>query len=571
MDPSVIARLRSRWAELYADRAEECLAKLLQRVDRDAPAVGAGTPAGWDERDVVLITYADQVTTAGEAPLATLGEFLTAHGLDRLINTLHILPFFPYSSDDGFSVIDFRAVDPAVGTWEDVRRLGESFRLMFDLVLNHVSRRSRWLEKYLTGRQPQSRFFLEVSPGTDLSQVTRPRSTPLVTPQETAAGRRQLWTTFGPDQFDLNYGEPEVLLAMIDILLLYVRQGGRIIRLDAVAYLWKQLGTSCIHLPQTHTVVKLLRDLLGAVAPGVWLLTETNVPHAENVSYFGDGDEAHMVYQFSLPPLLLDALVSGDARSLSRWLADLGETPPGTTYFNFTASHDGIGLRPLEGLVSAEHIARLSEVVAARGGLVSTRCQPDGNDSPYELNITYVDALGGPDGALHARRFLASQAVMLALQGIPGIYFHSLVGTPNDADAARRTGQARKINRRKYDLDELTRAVSSPDSVQKEIFGGYCRLLWVRRRQPAFHPDAAQQVRRSDSPALVMFLRTSVDGRQRILVVANLSDRQWPVDLAAEDAGPFSRDLVTDRPLPRGESFQLEPYQVAWLEATVSG
>ncbi|MCX7426452.1 MAG: sugar phosphorylase, partial [Planctomycetia bacterium] len=464
LDAVLRDRLAPRLRRLYGDRAEQCLDKILDRARKAAAHMPPPRDTPWDQRDVVLITYADQVRAADRCPLAALGQFLGETGLDRVINTVHLLPCFPYSSDDGFSVIDYRRIDPALGDWADVRALGRKHSLMLDLVLNHVSRRSPWYAAYAAGREPYVRYFLEVDPAADLSAVTRPRSLPLLTPVETARGTRYLWTTFSDDQIDLNYAEPDVLVEMIDVLLFYLEQGARIIRLDGIAYLWKQPGTPCIHLPQTHEVVKLLRDVVDAVAPGTILLTETNVPQAENTSYFGDGgDEARMVYQFSLAPLLLEALLSGDAGLLVGWLAELEPTPPGTTTLNFTASHDGIGVRPLEGLMPPDRFERLIESVIRRGGRVSTKRNPDGSESPYELNVTYFSALAEPDRAdglaVQVRRFLASQALMLSLRGVPAVYFHSLVATPNDVVGAERTGRARSINRRKFDAAELRAAL----------------------------------------------------------------------------------------------------------------
>ncbi|MGZ3356615.1 MAG: sugar phosphorylase, partial [Isosphaeraceae bacterium] len=462
-----IARLRGRLAELYGDQADACLARLLTLVSHH-PSPGPRHTAGWDQRDVLLVCYGDQVQAPGRPHLQTLLDFLTAYDLPRSLRQLHLLPFFPSSSDDGFAVIDYRAVDPELGTWNDISELGHHFGLMFDLVINHVSVSSLWFQNYVKGEPPYDRFFLEVDPGADLSRVVRPRSQPLLTSVPTDRGVRHVWMTFSADQVDLDYHNPDVLLEMIGVLLFYLQRGARLIRLDAIAYLWKELGTSCIHLRPTHVVVKLLRDLVDAVAPGTLLITETNVPHAENVSYFGDGDEAHLVYQFSLPPLLLEAFVSEDATVLCDWLERLEPARPGTTYLNFTASHDGIGVRPLEGLLPAERIARLVDAVRQRGGLVSTRRLANGEDAPYELNTTYFDALRNPadaDPQWHVRRFLASQAIMLALRGIPAVYFHSLIGTANDSGAVTATGRARSINRRKYAADELGRILAKPNSV----------------------------------------------------------------------------------------------------------
>ena len=582
-------RLLKRLTHLYGGDAPDCCRRIEELTGRyDLPKDPRNLQDSgdlWDERDVVLITYGDQIRRPDRhcrtdlPPLQALKSFLEDHRLSELINTVHILPFCPYSSDDGFSVIDYRQVDPQLGTWDDVADLGRLCSLMFDLVLNHCSQQSEWFQQYLAGRQPYDKYFVEADPTADLSGVTRPRSLPLLTPFEAGPaspdrrGTRHVWTTFSADQVDLNFANPEVLVEMLDVLLFYVARGARIVRLDAIAYLWKEIGTTCIHLPQTHTVVKLMRDLLDELAPGTILLTETNVPHAENVSYFGEGDEAQMVYQFSLAPLLLDAFLTGDAGPLTTWLAGLEQTRPGTTFFNFTASHDGIGVRPLEGLVSDERLARLVDAVRKRGGLVNTRRNPDGSDSLYELNITCFSALGEPGGLsadLHARRFLTSQAVMLALRGIPGLYFHSLVGTPNDMKGVERTGRSRSINRRKFTDDELRQILGDEHSAQRLVFDGYRRLLAARISQSAFHPDAGQDVVDLGNTALIAFRRTSLDGRQTILVLANVSDQTVSVDLSPMDDLRAATDLIGGTPVAEN-SFQLPPFAGAWLSAVSRG
>ena len=560
LEQTISERILPRLEFLYGTRAEEAaglLREVIQQHDITSEI------AGWSERDVVLITYGDQVSTETGPALAALQEFLTSNDLANLINTVHILPFYPYSSDDGFSVIDYRAVQPKVGDWSDVRDLRNHVQLMFDLVLNHCSQHSEWFQNYLAGVEPYTHYFIEADPNEDLSQVTRPRSLPLLSPYETSRGLRHIWTTFSADQVDVNFAEPKVLAEFIDILLFYVEQGARIIRLDAIAYLWKQIGTTCIHLPQTHEVVKLMRDVLECVAPHVLLLTETNVPHAENVSYFGEGDEAQMVYQFSLPPLLLDAFLSQDASALRSWLTGFDATPPGTTFFNFTASHDGVGVRPLEGLVSKERFDQLVSAAKDRGSLVGTRRQPNGEDTPYELNVAYVSALGEPDGMdaqVHARRFLSSQAVMLALPGIPGIYFHSLVGTQNDTASAESSGIPRRINRRKFQLDELQAALADGDSLQAKIFAGYQELLRVRIEQPAFHPDGACELIDLGDPAILAFERTSCDGNQRILCITNLAGDSRTVDIQQAGTDLLSQDEVAG-------STNLDPYQTMWVNS----
>ena len=341
---------------LYGARAEGVINRIDELADRYTSLRERPSRPLWDEKTVILITYGDQVRSESDASLEVQRQFLLENRIDEVIDSVHILPFFPYSSDDGFSVIDYRKVNPDVGDWSDVDRFGRSFAMMFDFVVNHCSQQNEWFRRYLRGEAPYTNYFIDVDPGTDLSSVTRPRSLPLLTPFETSRGTKHVWTTFSSDQVDLNFACPDVLIEMLDILLGYVHHGARLIRLDAIGFLWKRVGTSSMHLAETHAVVKLMRELLDDVAPGTILITETNVPHHENVSYFGDGDEAHAVYQFSLAPLLLDAFLSGDATSLNEWLADLQYPGEGMTFFNFTASHDGIGVRPLEGLVPPERV-----------------------------------------------------------------------------------------------------------------------------------------------------------------------------------------------------------------------
>lgn len=577
LTPAAFSRVSSRLADLYGDgqHVRECLKQIAELARNFTPPTMRMGQGLWDERDVVLITYGDQVRSDEGTTLGALKSFLTDNGLDQSLRLIHLLPCFPYSSDDGFSVIDYQTIDPALGDWSDVDDLRPGFELMFDLVLNHCSVQHEWFQKYLQGEEPYCRYFTEVDPETDLSEVTRPRSLPLLTAFDTSRGQRHVWTTFSADQVDLNFGDPAVLVEMLAVLLHYVEQGARIIRLDAIAYLWKEIGTSCIHQSRTHTVVKLMRDILDVLAPGTILLTETNVPHDENVSYFGDCDEAHMVYQFSLSPLLLDALLTGDASPLKSWLASLQTTTPLTTYFNFTASHDGIGVRPLEGLVSQERLDALVEAIRHRGGEVSMKQNPDGSESPYELNTTYFSALASTDDKesdeIQIQRFLASQAIMLALRGIPGIYFHSLVGSENDVAGFEATGRARSLNRKKFHRSDLDRVLTDSQTVQSRVFEAYKRMLAIRVDQPAFHPNASQEPLEVAAPAVVAFTRRSLDESQLIIVLANVSDQSIDVDTSDWGNLSLQRDLLAeDTPSPPQATYHLAPYQVAWFEATTA-
>ena len=541
------------------------------------------------ERDAILITYGDQVTEPGKPPLQTLAEVLEKYA-KGIVTGVHVLPFFPYSSDDGFSIIDYAVVNPNFGDWADIQRLGYNFRLMFDAVINHISAHSDWFQEFLKDNPEFAKYFIVVEEETDLSQVVRPRALPLLTRVQTARGERLVWTTFSVDQIDLNYANPDVLLKIIETLLLYVEKGAEIIRLDAIAYLWKKIGTPCIHLEEAHRVVKLFRTVFDAVAPHVMLITETNVPHKENISYFGDGtDEAQMVYQFPLAPLVLNAFHSGSARHLSEWAATLETPSVTTTFFNFLASHDGIGVTPALGILSDDEIQELVAKTKAHGGYVSYRVNPDGTQSVYELNISYFDALSNPVSQepmdLQARRFLASQAIMLALAGVPGIYVHSLVGSRSYHAGVERTGHHRSINREKFRRSDLERALADPASLRHRVFYPYLHLIRTRTAHRAFHPNGPQQVLYVH-PALFVLLRTAPNnGSASLLCIHNVSNAEQPfqADLGSLSHGPPNfwglggcgqvRDLITGTTSPVDASgklsLHLAPYQVLWLTGCV--
>jgi len=566
---TLLNRIEQRFERLYGGRATECLdrLKLLLSLYEDRMCAIDDGPR-FSAADNVLITYGDTIRRDGMTPLAALNDFLSRRLAD-VIDTVHILPFFPWSSDDGFSVIDYRKVDANLGTWTEIEELGGQFRLMFDLVLNHCSKHSEWFRDYLMGVAPARYYFHEVEPFTDLSMVTRPRPSPLLHKARTRSGERWVWTTFSDDQIDLNFANPDVLLEFVDILLLYIAKGARIVRLDAIAYLWKEIGTTCVHLPQTHEVVKLLRNVAELVAPHVLMLTETNVPHEENVSYFGTGDEAHMVYNFSLPPLLLHALQRGSGQYLTRWAQQLSDPPRGCTYLNFTASHDGIGVRPLEGLVPAGEIAALAKLMRQLGGFVSEKSNPDGTTSPYELNITYFSAMGRPGESNPTRqvqRFLASQTIAMSLRGVPAIYLHSLLAMPNDVEGVERLGYPRAINRRKCDGAEIEAQLDDDSTTAAHVFAEYTRRLHLRREQKAFAPDAVQKVHDlGEAVFAVERIRARARGGQKLLMLANLTDRAVSIDHAPLPAERCVDLLAPSDADPVANSITLEPYQVCWL------
>lgn len=527
-------RLRGHLSRIYgepwAGPTSERLAALLASFADSRPVASGvrdGSESLFDERDVALIAYGDQVTEPGQTPLATLRGFLDRH-TGGVVSGLHLLPHYPSTSDDGFAVADYAAVDPALGDWSDVEALASDYRLMLDAVLNHTSASHPWFTGWLSGDPAYTCFYRSADPDADLGRVVRPRSTPLLTRFDAGEGPRWAWTTFSADQVDLDYSSPEVLLAATAELLRYVGHGARMLRLDAVAFLWKEVGTPCIHLPRTHEIIRLWRTVLDAVAPGTLLVTETNVPHGENVSYFGDGrDEAHLVYQFALPPLTLSAFRSGTAARLAAWARELTTPSAGTTFLNFLASHDGVGVRPVEGILSEAEVEDLCAGALGSGGRVSYRHREGGGRSPYELNAVFLDALRGPgpeDLRREVDRFAAAHAIQLSLAGIPLLYFQSLFGSRNWSAGVDATGRARTVNRERFSRAELEEALADPSSLRRQVRDRLLDLARTRVGEPAFHPNAPQSVVDAD-PAYLALQRTRLSDDATVVCVHDVSGR----------------------------------------------
>ena len=540
---------------LYGHQAQEIFIKIerlmnhYQKMDQK-PWVS--------EKDVIVITYGDSIKREGEHPLITLKKFLDEN-TEGEISNVHILPFCPYTSDDGFSVVDYKQINSQLGTWDDVRDLAQNYDLMYDAVVNHISSQSAWFQGYLKGQTKYQKYFIEADPALDYSMVTRPRALPLLTEVETTQGKRHVWTTFSADQVDLNFQHPDLLIDMLDVLLMYACNGARFIRLDAIGFAWKKLNTTCMHLPETHELVKLMRNVVDCVAPGTILITETNVPHADNISYFGNGyDEAQMVYQFPLPPLTLHAFLTSNAHKLSSWADSLEDTSPATTYFNFLASHDGIGMRPTEGILDHDEKQIMVDHTLNNGGRVNFKFNPDGSKSPYELNINYMDALAPLDASdeVRAKRMLAAQAILLSVIGVPGIYIHSLLGSRNDIQGMETSGINRRINREKLDYDVLMQSLQT--GVRHTVFSNYKHLLQIRGQQSAFHPQAKQTVEFIDD-RLFAVKRTNLNTQEEIVAIINVSDECVPCTLAKEGT-----DLVTAGKVDK--QFHVLPYQYMWIK-----
>ncbi len=582
--------LREKLSKLYGKHKAERILPEFERIIQVYYAYKTEKMIHWEkdfrpedrftQKDAVLITYGDLIKDRLEKPLETLEKICEGYFKDAF-NTIHILPFFPYSSDRGFAVIDFRQVDPNLGRWDDINRMHDHFRLMFDGVFNHISSKSYWFQEFLNGNPDYADFFTTYSekrkvPEKKLSKLLRPRTSEVLTKYTTYRGGKYVWTTFSPDQVDLKFQNPKVLLKMTEIMLYYVRRGADMVRLDAVTFLWDEPGTSGAHLWQTHLIIKMLREILDQVAPHVAIITETNVPHADNISYFGNGsDEAQMVYNFALPPLILHTILTGDCSRLSDWAGKLVNPSETTTFFNFLDSHDGIGVLGVKGILTDNEIEQLGSKTEEHGGLLSYKKEPDGSESLYELNITSYSAMNrensGESVDIQNRRYIAARSIPLALIGVPGVYLHGLLGSKNDIDTVKNGEEKRSINRVILSKKRLIEQFQDPTTSASVISSRISFMISKRAEEKAFHPRSSQKVLFL-SHKVFSLIRKSSDGKERVLTLTNISDNnqeiQVPLELLEGETGKF-RDIFTGKTFTGKNgrlTIILEPYRVYWLK-----
>ncbi|TYV00165.1 sugar phosphorylase [Listeria monocytogenes] len=511
------------------------------------------------EKNVYLIAYGDSIFEKNKHPLQTLNEFLQEYAQD-VITDVHLLPIFPSTSDDGFSVTDYKQIDEQLGDWDDVQKMSENFRVMLDFVANHMSKSSDWFKRFSDNEAPYNQFFIEKDSQFDYKNVTRPRTSPLFHKYENG---KELWTTFSEDQLDLNVRNIDCLVALTDVLLFYASKQATSIRLDAIGFLWKTSGTTCMHLPETHEIISLWRLLIDELYPNLQIITETNVPHEENISYFGDGEnEANMVYQFPLPPLVLHTFTCHDTTKLSKWAKSISQVSDTATYFNFLASHDGIGMRPATGILSDEEINSLVQKAVQNGGQVSYKDNADGTQSVYELNINYGEALQNPGEdtteELVTKKIIAAHSILLTLQGVPAIYYHSLLGSKNDLVGYEESGINRRINREKLEKNQLVHELKT-DTYRKTIFTSLKKLVQIRRNHTAFSPFATQEIL-DLGPDVFAIKRESE--KECIYGIINVTSHNIRKTLAFSGTS-----LLTNQPV--ASELDLTAYEVVWIKKAV--
>ncbi|KAF1301897.1 sugar phosphorylase [Enterococcus sp. JM9B] len=551
--------ITSHLEKIYSDQKLEAAKKLFQELLTEYNKKDFEAKERLSEKNVYLITYGDSFYEKGQAPLHVLNE-IVSETLSDTITDIHLLPMFPYTSDDGFSVVDYLKINPDLGDWSNIAELAASKRLMFDFVANHMSKSSEWFQHFLEHDPDFKEAFITFDPTFDSKNVTRPRTSPLFHEYENKAGEQiQAWTTFSEDQVDVNAQDPKMLVRLTRVLLEYAKKGAASIRLDAIGFLWKESGTTSMHLPQTHEIIQLWRTMLDELVPNMQIITETNVPHQDNISYFGNGeDEANQVYQFPLPPLTLFSFITGNADKLTTWAESIHRVSDTGTYFNFLASHDGIGLRPTEGILTDAERQLLVDRVIENGGKISYKNNPDGSQSVYEMNINYSEALRDNSNVVSTeKRMIAAHHILLSVIGVPAIYYHSIFGSKNDAAAVEQTGINRRINREKLEKEKLLKDLNE-DSYRQAIYEGITQLIKIRGEQAAFDPYGEQKVIKLDSR---VFALRRINQQESILSLTNVSNTPVTVNQIS------GVDLVSGRRIEG--TLELDPYDYVWIKEDV--
>lgn len=545
--------LKEKLDFLYGDKADYAYDKINELINKYGARPLAPSQSFLTEKDALVESYGDTLKSGCRHPLEVLHTFMKKYTKGDVTN-IKLCPHYPFTSDDGYSVSDYYGVNPDMGDWDDVLALSRDFGLLVELVLNHTSKSNPWFKKFLECDEFYKDFYLTGDPTEDHSSVTRPRALPLFTDFETAEGVKHVWTTFSDDQVDLNFRNPDVLIAYIEIVLFYVKMGAKIIGMDAVGFIWKEKGTTCMHLEQTHEIIKLMRLVVEKCAPAQCLLPKQTYP--TRIMFHTSARATNRRLFISLfCPLTLHTFLTENAEKLTKWAKELEPTPEGTTFYNFLASHDGIGLRPVEGILTDEETLNLVDTAKNHGGFVNYRYLSDGSQKAYELNINYMDALSSLDDSdeVRAKRMLAAHAVIMALQGMPGIYIHSLIGSRNWREGVLESGINRRINREKLDCDKVEQEIAA-GTIRKTVLEGMCHMLNARGKHDAFSPASAQDILSLD-PRVFAAMRK---GSEYILCATNVSLDEVPCKL------PFAgKDILTGREIT--ENYTLAPLETVWV------
>jgi len=562
-------KIRSKLDNIYKislskkdiDKFEDEIIQIIKNFNKKNPKKKKNI----SEKTSLIICYGDSIYSNKRSSISLFKIFFQKK-LKNYFNTIHFLPFYPSSSDSGFSVKDHYKIENKLGNWSDIKKISKSNDIMADMVINHSSARGLWFRNFLKNKKPGKNYFLTIDSKFDTSKVIRPRDHKLLKKINIFNKKEYLWRTFSADQLDLNFKNPSVLLRFIKIMINLINHGVTVFRLDAIAYLWKESGTKCINLKQTHEIIKLLRTISSYLNVETIIVTETNLPEKENLSYFGKNDEANWVYNFSLPPLLIHAFLFENSSYLNQWSKKLPITKNGNSYLNFISSHDGIGIRPTEGIFNKKVLNNFLKRLRKNGSKFSYRKVKNKSKKVYEANITVFNALKKTDydskGKFFLERYVSAHSIMISFEGIPAIYFNSLFGKSNDEAKYIITGNNRDVNRYKWNYKNISKKLSNKNSKQSIFFQKISNLLSIRRKQKAFHPNASRHNINLGSK-IFSFKRISINKKQTVICITNLSSKIQRANL--NKIYHNWTNLIGSKIEIKNKLLILKPFETIWL------
>ncbi len=562
-------KIRSKLDNIYKislskkdiDKFEDEIIQIIKNFNKKNPKKKMNI----SEKTSLIICYGDSIYSNKKNSISLFKTFFQKK-LKKYFNMIHFLPFYPSSSDSGFSVKDHYQIDNKLGNWSDIKKISKSNDIMADIVINHASARGLWFRNFLKNKKPGKNYFLTIDSKFNTSKVIRPRDHKLLKKINIFNKKEYLWRTFSPDQLDLNFKNPSVLLRFIKIMINLINHGVTVFRLDAIAYLWKESGTKCINLKQTHEIIKLLRTICNSLNVETIIVTETNLPEKENLSYFGKNDEADWIYNFSLPPLLIHAFLFENSSYLNQWSRKLPNTKNGNSYLNFISSHDGIGIRPTEGIFNQKILNNFLKRLKKNGSKFSYRKVQNKSKKVYEANITVFDALKKSDydskGKFFLERYVSAHSIMISFEGIPAVYFNSLFGKSNDEAKYIITGNNRDVNRYKWNIKNISKKLNNKNSKQNIFYRKISHLLSVRRKQKAFHPNASRHNINFGSK-IFSFKRISINKEQTIICITNLSSKIQRANL--DKIYHNWNNLIGSKIEIKNKLLILKPFETIWL------
>lgn len=517
---------------------------------------------------------------------------------DLGLTYLHLMPLFavrPGDNDGGYAISNYRSVDPRLGTIDDLRLLAEDLRangisLVLDFVFNHTADDHNWALRAQAGEAEYQNFYY-LFPDRQLPDQYE-RTLREIFPTVRRGNftwhdgmQRWVWTTFNSFQWDLNYANPAVLNAMLGELLFIANTGVDILRLDAVAFVWKRMGTTCENLPEAHSLIQLFNAAVRIAAPGLLFKSEAIV-HPDEVVKYVSPQECQLSYNPTLMALCWEALATRETKLLVQSLSHRHRLPKQTTWVNYLRCHDDIGWTfddtdaAAVGINAYNHRKFLNDFYTGQFPGSFARGIPfQHNPQTGDMRISGTMAsLAGLEKAIQEqdevqiemaiRRILLLNALTLSAGGIPLLYLGEEWGTINDYDFVKdpaKAGDTRWVHRPKMKWEWLDES-HEDHRIRRRIFSEIQRMIGLRKTRPAMAGIGIELIP-TDHRSLLGFVRQN-EG-DRLVVVANVSDSPQQLSenrLRIAGLGNYFFDLLSETTINADHPIQLEPYRILWLQ-----